>query len=282
MRSRVLIGTALFSLLSWPAAGQEPPVADASAAPAGDVEAAPAGESADVADPMTEDGVDAEVDGEAPATDVALPPVELLDVADAGPAYLDLAVKRRVIPLFPHSLSTAYEKEIVRCEADVRVNHRGKPTRVAMVDCPPGFEIRALSAIRKWKFDKPEEGTPEEIWVVRVRTGFLLTKKRWWYPAFSSLVDPAPLTGELTFERPLLKKGDMPEYPEQIESGTPVCEVDLVVTKRGRTKDIIINGCPYPYHKPVHKALGKWTWYPAWSGGEPVETELTVPIAFHI
>lgn len=205
------------------------------------------------------------------APSIALTPVEQL---------AQIAVKKRVIPEYPSELEVVYGERAIRCTARVWVDETGKPQRAAMVDCPKGFHLAALSAITAWRWERPEVAVPPEGLEVEASLGFE-RKRRNYLPGVTWLDAPAELTADPSLPV-LLRSGSMPIYPPQVSHGDAVCRMELTATRNGATKDLVVDGCAPPYRAELVKAVRKWKWYPSVRGEEAVDATVVSAIAFRL
>jgi hypothetical protein len=222
---------------------------------------------------------------EVPAGEPSVAPIE----APAGPLIVltpveqlaDLAVTKRVIPEYPSQLEVVYGERAIRCTSRVWVDHRGMPIRVAMVDCPKGFHLTALTAMTKWRWERSEEAeVPPEGLQVEASVGFM-RRHRTYYPGVAWLDAPEQVTADPN-QSALLRSGTLPAYPEQVSHGDAVCLIELTVSRKGTTEDLVIDECAQPYRIEAAKAVRKWRWYPAMRGDEAVDTTVVTTIAFRL
>lgn len=196
---------------------------------------------------------------------------------------VDLAVKKKVLPQYPNELEVLYGDRAIRCTARVWVDDKGKPQRVAMVRCADGFRLAAASALTRWRWEIPDGmSVPSQGLEVEAELGFL-RKERKYYPGVTYLFSPEQVTADP--EAPaLLRSGTMPEYPAQVSHGDAVCRVELTVTDKGKSKDILIDECPSPHRNNTVKAIKKWKWYAAGTagGGDGRESNVVVHVSFNL
>jgi hypothetical protein len=241
-----------------PADGEAAP-ADGEVAPASEPGAAPAPEAGAPTDPGEDDALpeapspEPEVAAPAPSTPVAEEPEP-----EADPIR-DLDVRHRLVPLYPDELQVMYGQQAIRCTAEVWVDGHGAPQRIAMIDCPDGFHLAALSAMAKWRWEKPEGPVPEGGFHTVARTGFARRDKRY-YPGVTYFRSPEKVTGDPSL--PIaLKSGKMPRYPRQVNAGDDVCLVEMIVDRAGNTTSPVIDDCAPPYRDELRKVVKTWKWW---------------------
>lgn len=75
-----------------------------------------------------------------------------------------------------------------------------------------------------------------------------------------------------------------PELPSELATRRQrvVVVVEVVVTKEGKTRDLVIRESNDPrYNEPVLAAIRQWTFNPGKKGGEPAACKVYVPLAFN-
>jgi hypothetical protein len=196
---------------------------------------------------------------------------------------MDLPVKKKVLPLYPDELSVLYGDRAIRCTARVNVDDKGNPMRAAMVQCADGFHLSALSALTKWRWDvSKDQVVPPEGLLVEVEMGFLRKEKKF-FPGVTYFTTPTEVTADP--RRPaLLASGTMPAYPEQVRHGDAECRVEVTVTDKGKTKDVLVDECAAPYRVEAEKAVKKWKWYAAGTakGGDGRTSTAVFTISFKL
>jgi hypothetical protein len=201
-----------------------------------------------------------------------------------APAY-DLPVRHAVFPVFPQNLEVLFANKKIRCRARVWVDKAGAPERVAVVDCPKGLHLEVASALRSWRWERPDVTVPsgglEVEAVVPIQRDVKRREGRMYHPGVTWLRNPRQITADPTSPA-LVASGTMPEYPQQVFHGDDICAVELTVTKGGGSKDVLIDECSSPYRFEMLKAVRKWSWYPAMEGGEPVSSTVSFDVVFKL
>ena len=211
-----------------------------------------------------------------PVTDMG---VEDLEVPPAPVVVPPPAVKSRQVGDYPLSMAAVHGGASITCEASLAVDKRGKVSRVALTSCPDGFQLAALEALYGWTYQKPAGGQA----VVDVSVGFQRKKDRSFFPGYAVLVDGQQWVDALEREAVTLKGGAMPNYPRRVGSGDQTCQVSLRVDRKGKSTDLLVDGCALPFKKEAIKAIKKWTWHPAVDeAGEAVDQDIKVDIAFEM
>jgi hypothetical protein len=189
---------------------------------------------------------------------------------------VELPVRKRVLPDYPPELEVIFGEQAIRCDGVVEVDEKGKAGRAA-VTCPAGFHLAALNALRGWRWEVPDEGLPEGA-VVEVSLGFVRGSKPY-RPGVSVLGRAEQVTGSLALPV-LLKAGEMPKYPRNVNYGDDTCVVELVVDEKGRGSHFLVDECAPIYRIQSLKAVKRWSWYPAIVDGEAVERAVVVDLRF--
>ncbi len=201
-----------------------------------------------------------------------------VELSDEG--LVELSVKRKVFPIYPDELGVMYGSDPIRCTGRAWVNDKGRAIRVAMVRCADGFHAAALTAASKWRWDAPEV-VPARGLQVEFELGFM-RKDRTFYPGITYFSDPTEVTADPS-KAVLLRSGEMPSYPGQVRHGDAVCRIEVTVTHKGKSKDILVDDCSSPYRAEAIKSLKKWRWYPEQgSDGEYRSSTVVFDIAFRL
>ena len=220
---------------------------------------------------------------QAPTDRIALPSEdpksELLE--QRPPAY-QLPVKKRVYPGFPEQYSWLFGNRKIRCVARAWVDDKGHLVRASVMECPAGMHLLAASALQKWRWEKPDVTVPPGGLEVEAVIGFERGTKGHeaaYFPGVTWLKNPLDVTADPS--RPaLLRSGDLPAYPAQVNHGDAICEVELTVKKSGHASGILLDGCSLPYRTEAYKAIKGWRFYPAMENGEPVEVTVSTRVVF--
>ena len=208
-------------------------------------------------------------------TEVGPPPVVL------DPALVTLPVKKRSYAQYPSALESVYGEQSIRCEARVYVNKRGQAQRVIVHDCPAGFRVAAATEFSKWRWDVSDhEALPAAGLQVEATMAFRQDRRRY-FPGLVWMPEPRDFTADPAAPV-LLRSGAMPKFPDQLSTGDDVCAVELVVSKQGKTKDLVVDDCALPFRVAAKRAIKKWRWYPAQTEGELVESLFTTNVAFRM
>ncbi len=174
------------------------------------------------------------------------------------PDVFEVAVAKKVIPIYPNELQVLYGEQAIRCSGKVWIDAKGRPLRVSLLECPDGFQMAALNAIQHWRWEAPTEAVPEGGLPVAVRTGFARVNHRY-YPGVTYFAHPEEVTANPS--RPvLLKSGKMPRYPRQVNAGDDSCLVELTVDWHGNTRSPIVDECADPFRIPLSHVLRTWKW----------------------
>ncbi len=249
-------------------------------APSDDVEAAPAeaGPTESAADPAAagdeapasaeevlsgeeEEAVD---EGWSSTTVAPEPSVEPAPVvaterraASAEATTAKLAVQSGKLPYFPDELEVLHRANTVRCEAVAWVDANGHANRVVLTECPDGLHLPALSAMEKWRWQKPSGFVPAEGVQVEAVTAFEHRNKKF-YPGVTYFRTPTEVSGaDLVVS---LASGKMPKFPRAVSGGDDVCLIEVVVDANGNTSSALVEECTQPYAKEMAKALKTWKW----------------------
>ena len=205
---------------------------------------------------------DLEPVGEDEFIPIGVPIQETDDLASSGGQQMrhaDVRIKRTVLPDYPDELQVLYGSRPVRCDADVWIDRRGVPVRVVMTKCPDGFHLNALSALAKWRWDRPTGVVPGDGLLVFARTGFV-RKDKSYFPGVTYFRSPEEVTSDP--ELPvMLKSGKMPDYPHQVVAGDDICLVELRVDHKGKSKDLLVDGCALPFRWELQKVVKGWRWW---------------------
>lgn len=227
--------------------------------------------------------VPAPVEGEVPVENPA--PVESPALIEEAPTVAPparelappLAVRKRVLPVYPDHLEALYGDQTIRCDAVVQVDDRGAAATIAVVDCPAGFHLAVLEAVGKWRWEK----APADALVTVPATVGFVRKDKLYRPGMSYLARPEQVTADPSLPV-LLRGGSLPRYPAQVSYGDAVCAVELTVTASGRSKDILIDECAGPYRAEALKAVKGWSWYYPAGKTDKTTATVTVDIAFRL
>ncbi len=178
-----------------------------------------------------------------------------------------LSVQSGKLPLFPDELEVLHRANTVRCEAFAWVDANGHANRVVLTECPDGLHLAALTAMEKWRWQKPSGSVPAEGVKVAAVTAFEHRNKKF-YPGVTYFRTPTEVSGaDLAVS---LASGKMPKFPRAVSAGDDVCLIEVVVDANGKTSSALVEECTQPYAKEMAKAVKSWKW--SWAR-EPAKGE---------
>jgi hypothetical protein len=242
--------------------------------------------------------VDARVlgaEGEGPAPEVTpeVAPADGAPALEVAPAVAEptrplpaaLPVTHRTYPNFPANLDVLFANKKVRCSARAWIDEKGVAQRIAVVDCPRALHLLAASSLTHWRWAKPSGPVPVGGLEVEVTVPFERDVRahegRAYHPGVTWLRDPAQVTSDPD-KAVLVRSGTLPIYPKQVFHGDAVCTVELVVTSRGASRDLLIDDCSLPYRFETLKAVRRWKWYPAMDGEVATSASVEFQIVYKL
>jgi len=168
----------------------------------------------------------------------------------------DLRVKKRVIPEFPSAMVAMHGHAPVDCTAVVDIDPKGKPERIAVVECPTGLHLEAVTALSRWRWEPFLNGDEPEGVTTTVEFGFQQSKPAT-QPGYTFLTDPSEVTSELSAPT-LVLSGGLPVYPPAVQGGEASCRVDFVILSSGASNYALVDGCAAPFRKATESAVKSW------------------------